>query len=92
MHAMVDDNATDSLIGYEFLVFLPAGFKHWLKLLGKFARELRKYPSYKLWIWEGGGNHPSWDLKVWRDNRGNMFLIGGGRSLRLITSCKLVTL
>ncbi|XP_051205456.1 B3 domain-containing protein Os03g0212300-like [Lolium perenne] len=74
---MVDDDATDNLIVYEFLVFLPAGFKCWLKLLGKFACELRKYPSCKLWIREGGGNQPSWDLKVWQDDRMNMFLIGG---------------
>jgi hypothetical protein len=38
----VDDNATDDLIGFEFLIFLLEGFKSWLKLPGKFVDELGK--------------------------------------------------
>jgi hypothetical protein len=51
---MVVDDATDDQIGYEFLVFLPVGFKRWLKLLGKFARALRKYPSASYGFGRGG--------------------------------------
>jgi hypothetical protein len=63
------NDPTGGLIGYEFLL------KLWLKLSGKFVRELRKYPSSKLW--GGGGNQPNWDLKVWQDDYRNMFLIRG---------------
>jgi hypothetical protein len=73
----VDEDETTGLISFEFLVFLPAGFMRWLKLPGMFVEELSKYPPCELRMREASGGQPVWDLEIWMDNAGHMFLCGG---------------